>query len=58
MSIGEYSCNFRTTNEGSESTLSCSFSSQAFYAADLLLKQSLVECRETQPSFKADIVIS
>ena len=51
MCVGEYSFNSQATNEDSEPTLSCSFSSQLICVMDLPLKQRL-KCREMHSSFE------
>ena len=48
MSVGEYTCNFQTTNEGSESILLVAFFIARLYHRLTAERKSPVKCRETQ----------
>ena len=54
MSVGKYSCNSLTTNEGSESTLLVAFFTARLRHRITAATKTPVKCRETQPFFEAD----
>ena len=58
MSVGEYTCNFLTTSEGSESTLFETFLHSPSVQHITAERKSPVKCREMQPSFEVENDIS